>query len=110
MSHTPGPWHRNIKPASKYAVVFAGRNTHIAVVCSQGLTEEQVEGNCDLIASAPELLEALQQSICHSCLNRIGHTGAHVHDSEVPDRYDWRNCAACVITRAAVAKAEGRQA
>ena len=28
-SHTPGPWHRNIPPATKYNTVFAGRNTHV---------------------------------------------------------------------------------
>ena len=60
-AHTEGPWHRNIKPARKYAVVFAGRNTHIAVVCSGGLTDAEVEANCDLIASAPELLAALKE-------------------------------------------------
>lgn len=30
--HTPGPWHRNIKPAGKYRVIFTGRNTHIAML------------------------------------------------------------------------------
>ncbi len=52
---TPGPWSRNIKPASKYSIVFAGRNTHIASVCSAGLTDTEVESNCNLIAAAPEL-------------------------------------------------------
>lgn len=28
--HTPGPWHRNIPPASKYPIVFSGRNAHVA--------------------------------------------------------------------------------
>lgn len=58
--HTPGPWHRNIKPARKYAVIFAGRNTHVCVLDSIGKSDEEVEANCDLIAAAPELLKALK--------------------------------------------------
>ncbi len=59
--NTPGPWSRNIKPASKYPTVFAGRNTHVAVACTRGLSEAEIEGNVSLIASAPKLLDALQR-------------------------------------------------
>lgn len=58
--HTKGPWSRNIKPASHYPIIFAGRNTHVAQVISKGLTTDEIEANCDLIAAAPELLEALK--------------------------------------------------
>jgi hypothetical protein len=58
--HTPGPWHRNIKPAKKYNTVYAGRNTHVAHLDVAGLTDEQIEANCDLIAAAPSLLAALK--------------------------------------------------
>ena len=58
--HTPGPWHRNIKPASKYPVIFAGRNMHVAVVDTHLETEDEIESNCNLIAAAPELLDALR--------------------------------------------------
>lgn len=54
--HTPGGWHRNIRPAKKYATIFAGRNTHVAVLCTTGLSDEEVEANADLISAAPELL------------------------------------------------------
>lgn len=54
-------WHRNIKPASKYPIIFEGRNTHVAQVLTQGLSEEEIERNCNLIAAAPELLEMLKQ-------------------------------------------------
>jgi len=57
--HTPGPWFRNIKPASKYNTVWADRNTHVAHVERSGLTEEEIEGNINLIAAAPELLKEL---------------------------------------------------
>ena len=60
-NHTKGPWHRNVPPATKYTTIFAGRNTHVArVVTDGGLTPEEVEANCDLIAAAPELLKALE--------------------------------------------------
>lgn len=64
--HTPGPWHRNIKPASKYPTVWAGRNTHVASLLghrdggNNRLSEEELEANIDLIATAPELLTALK--------------------------------------------------
>jgi hypothetical protein len=58
--HTPGPWGRNIRPVSKYPIVYAGRNTHIARVITDGLEEAEAEANANLIACAPELLEALQ--------------------------------------------------
>ena len=59
--HTPGPWHRNIKPVTRYPVVFAGRNTHVASVCSgAGMPPDEAEANCALIIAAPAMLEALR--------------------------------------------------
>ena len=58
-SHTPGPWHRNIRANGNYPVVFAGRNQHVATVCQQHDGAE-TEANIDLIAAAPDLLEALR--------------------------------------------------
>ena len=69
-AHTPGPWHRNIKPARKYPTVWAGRNTHIAAVVAgaphgsgngETMSDEEMEANIDLIAAAPEMLEALER-------------------------------------------------
>jgi hypothetical protein len=57
--YTPGPWHRNIAPAAKYPIIFAGRNTHVAQVKTQGLSEAEQEANADLIAAAPDLADAL---------------------------------------------------
>jgi hypothetical protein len=58
--HTPGPWSRNIKPATKYPTLFAGRNTHICTVSVSGLPPETVEANLLLIRAAPETLDALK--------------------------------------------------
>jgi hypothetical protein len=56
---TPGEWHRNIKPATKYLTVWAGRNTHVARVVRDGLSEEAVEANISIIAQAPTLARQL---------------------------------------------------
>jgi len=56
--HTLGPWHRNIKPVTRYPVIFAGRNIHVAKVLDQGIGLSESEANADLIAAAPELLSA----------------------------------------------------
>ena len=91
MTHTPGPWGRNIKPARKYRVVYAGRNTHVASVEVQALTDEEIESNCDLIAAAPDLLEACRTA--HANLKP-----AYCQDHLVMRRLS-----------AAIAKAEGRR-
>lgn len=59
-AHSPGPWHRNIPPATRYPVIFAGRNQHVARVVVDGLSPAEVDANCDLITAAPALLAALK--------------------------------------------------
>lgn len=58
--HTLGPWHRNIKPVTKYPVIFAGRNVHIAKVLDAGIGLSEAEANADLLAAAPDLLAELE--------------------------------------------------
>lgn len=61
MKHTPGPWSRNIKPARKYNIVFAGRNTHVAAIQTpHGMTDDEVEANCNLVTAAPDMFAALK--------------------------------------------------
>ena len=60
MAHTQGGWNRNIKPASKNPIIFAGRNTHVAQIISSGLPDDEVEANCNLIAHADLLLGLLK--------------------------------------------------
>ncbi len=62
MNHTSGPWGRNIKPVSQYPTIYGGpkgNHVHIAHVLSRGLPPTESEANADLIAAAPELLQAL---------------------------------------------------
>ena len=61
--HTPGPWHRNIPPATHYPTIFAGRSTHIARVVERGLPPWEVEANANLIAAAPELADAGEAAV-----------------------------------------------
>lgn len=58
-NHTLGPWQRNIKPATKYPTVFAGRNTHVCHLAS-GLPEDETEANMRLICASPDLLSACE--------------------------------------------------
>lgn len=92
--HTAGPWHRNIKPAWKYPIVFSGRNTHVAQIISSGLSLEEVEANCNLVVAAPQLLSAVKEFLINKYCSCGGFT-----------------CARCQVTVdeacAAVKKAEG---
>ena len=82
--HTGVTWHRNIPPASRYPTIWADRNTHVAQVIARGLTAEEIEANCNLIAAAPEMLEALRSYV------ELGHSDTAVREA-----------------RAAIAKATG---
>lgn len=63
-AHTPGPWHRNIPPATKYVVVWSGRNTHVAKLANDSrVSAAEAEANINLIAAAPDLLEVLREII-----------------------------------------------
>jgi hypothetical protein len=95
MKHTGQTWHRNIKPASKYPIIFADRNTHVAQAVTRGLSEAEIEANTDLIAAAPELLAALID--CKDAL--AGHVAY--------DDTDSAECEAYHAARAAIAKAKG---
>jgi hypothetical protein len=59
LNHTPGPWHRNIPPATHYPTVWAGRNKHVCKLSDRGPKGDEAEANINLISAAPELLDAL---------------------------------------------------
>jgi hypothetical protein len=96
MPHTPGPWSRNIKPARRYPIIFAGRNTHVCQVISQQSGDAETEANCDLIAAAPDLLAA-----CKAAL----HDKAELYGKTFDSRMDVDPIVQTL--RAAIAAAEG---
>ena len=93
--HTPGPWNRNIAPATKYCVIFAGRNEHIASIrhCKEG---DEAEANHNLITAAPDLLAALEDS--EFLLRKAAQVSGPIQDSFRRSAED---------ARAAIAKARG---
>jgi len=92
--HTQGPWGRNIAPAWKYPIIFAGRNTHVAKLITDELPESEQEANARLIAAAPDLLAAAEALVEFAdSNNRINLTG--------------KLAEAVGLARAAIAKAEG---
>jgi len=93
--HTPGPWHRNVAPATKYCVIFAGRNEHIASIrhCKEG---DEAEANHNLITAAPDLLAALEDS--EFLLRKAAQVSGPIQDSFRRSAED---------ARAAIAKARG---
>ena len=92
--HTPGPWHRNIKPAAKYPTIYSATHKHVARVVGDRLRGEEIEANCDLITAATELLAALVGLLDWGC----EHTSPR--DTNSPH-------ALLVDAAAAVAKARG---
>jgi hypothetical protein len=90
-SHTPGPWHRNIRAGGKYPTVFYGDHyseiKHVAHIARND--PDEMEANIDLICAAPELLAALEELVLAP--NKIR-----------PEKY-WE------AARAAIAKAKGQK-
>ena len=62
--HTKGPWLHLIheKDGEQRHVVETGPPAWVAHY-PDGMTDEEIAANCDLISAAPELLEALEQVI-----------------------------------------------
>lgn len=89
--HTPGPWGRNIPPATKYPTIFAGKapnHSHVAHVLSGSLTgvsAEEAEGNASLIAAAPELLAALEKHVAAMDAHGFADPHSEVNGGDVVD-------------------------
>ena len=58
--HTPGPWHIGGKPQSPIIFGSDGFAVADATVFHGTFKEGQTEANANLIAAAPDLLEALE--------------------------------------------------
>ena len=94
-THTPGPW-KTVLSASTRAVTTANEAPKQATICrlfSECVAFEpgEFEANAQLIAAAPELLQALK-----AMMNRYG------------DKSEHPFCDASISARAAISKAESR--
>jgi len=88
--HTPGPWHV-CGDMIRSTVSNAAMRSVAKVYVSQMHGKPEAAANARLIAAAPDLLAALKGIL-------------HTHVSS-----DCRcHCPACVLGRAAIAKAEGQ--
>lgn len=97
--HTPGPWH------AEGPDEFGDFNIHtpayrlaIGAAVSNMRPEDETVANANIMAAAPDLLEALKGMLAHSC----------VADSAAEDK-DPEDHAAESAARRAIAKAEGRE-
>lgn len=63
--HTPAPWYLKPDPHADNKWDMVVVSDHRYIQC-EGRTAEEAQANARLIASAPELLEALEQILkCH---------------------------------------------
>ena len=76
--HTPGPWHRNIPPATRYNTIFAGRYEHIAGI-RHAKDGDEAEANHNLICAAPDLLAVLEDA--EFLLRKAGQIAGPMQDS-----------------------------
>ena len=103
-THTQGPWrahvaHANLVTHSDFVCTESG--LHVCDVASYGESPDKRNANARLIASAPELFEALRE--IESALTAL--LCERVLDSTLPEFFQVRN--ARNSARAAIAKAEG---
>lgn len=101
--HTPGPWRVG---GTKSRVIFAANGDVVARTAAYGEqseTPDAEKGNAALIAAAPDLLAALQESetFCAAILSTIP-----LEDTSTRNRL----AAQRKVIRAAITKAAGEQA
>ena len=98
MNHTKGPWE--VRPAITCKIgVYKKGHGFVAFMASA----EEANANAYLIASAPELLEALQKCVETLTDKRIGTTD-YMEGSDIYD--DFENVSESA--KQAIAKAEGK--
>lgn len=69
--HTPGYWHIGMCPGP---IVYGPKGEQVADLTAELLPKEENTANARLIASAPELLEALQ--LAEATLQRLAPDGS----------------------------------
>lgn len=70
LQHTPTPWYRNIRPITKYPVIYAGDSPNHVYCFSfhvpRGVTPEQAEANVDFLLRACNSHDALVSAAQHA--------------------------------------------
>jgi hypothetical protein len=108
IAHTPGPWYCNKTGEMKYSGFTIREKKTARSICAYASNGkrplEEQQANANLIAAAPELLEALKAFVSHSMggTNNNGETwiGWQKGEGDSADKL--------AFARAAIAKAEGR--
>ncbi len=98
MSHTPGPWARNISP--KYPVYAEADHKKVALALNgHDVSDEEAMANLKLIAAAPDLLVALQKTLF--AMRTIADNAGDVPEwNEGGQAYEASNLARAAITKA----------
>lgn len=98
MKHTKGEWN------AKGSIVYSLESGKDVARCDIGGRDEETEANARLIASAPELLEALK--VAHERVVAMEEAMKEGSPWAAEDQYLTDE--ACKKVRLAIAKAEGR--
>lgn len=97
IKHTPGPWTVEDDGGGPY--IMAGKEDIVSGV-APWKDDDKAHANAQLIAAAPDLLEALKGLIRGSCFCECGIDNPMMRG---------KHSSACIAAQAAIAKAEGRQ-
>ncbi len=78
-AHTPGPWRSD----SPYVSAPSGEHRTIVADCDQAFSDDECEANTRLIAAAPELLAALDETVTRfeRCLVHAGSDPEFAHEA-----------------------------
>ena len=109
--HTPGPWKAvPDKSRNMYTWYVEGAKGVVPTIARLSLIDacEEIESNAHLIAAAPAMYEALQQSLVLVELAALEEWGRAVRGEQQPPTTEAKDRLEKV--KAALAQAEGRQA
>jgi hypothetical protein len=103
---TPGPWVSRPILGENFRVVIKARSAPGGIALTlRGLGEIEEDANAHLIAAAPELLEALQDTLADAESMWVNVSGGEYGRKE----YGFDEPASFSVARAAIARALGQQ-
>lgn len=105
VKHTPGPW-KAVKAAHGPIDIFDQRGRDVVTVYGGGVEAESKSANANLIAAAPDLLDAANKTVDGLAEEYL--IIAECDDDWIYDTLGSVLAGAYFSSRAAIAKAEGR--